>query len=151
METTIRENGGDALRFLIRFFRGSLNNELAMSVRGRSGEEEAQEGETDRRAPGFQPHIHLFVCGRNCIVASFFRLFVFLHDCPCLLVSCRKSQRDLLLYDRSNGVAVDRSFGGGSFLFGRSDGGKGERDPPALDRSCCCCSRFRTMQVCVIV
>jgi hypothetical protein len=83
-----------------------LNNELAMSVRGRSGEEEAQEGETDRRAPGFQPHIHLFVCGRNCIVASFFRLFVFLHDCPCLLVSCRKSQRDLLLYDRSNGVAV---------------------------------------------
>jgi hypothetical protein len=45
VETTIRENGGDALRFLIRFFRGSLNNELAMSVRGRSGEEEAQEGD----------------------------------------------------------------------------------------------------------
>jgi hypothetical protein len=90
-----------------------------MSVRGIRGEEEAQEGDRQKSSRFSTPHS--FVCGRNCIDACFFSL----NDCPCLLVSCRKSQRDLLLYDRSTGWQWNAVFVADRFcLEGRMAGRK---------------------------
>jgi hypothetical protein len=75
-----------------------------MSVRGRRGEEEAQE-EGDRQTEELQVFNSTFILFAAAIASSrvFSSCLFFLMIVRVFQLSCRKSQRALLLYDRSTG------------------------------------------------